>query len=311
MINFNGIYAATVVPMEQNGNIDKPVLIDHIEQLSNVEGMTGLLINGHAGENYILNIDEQVEIVKIARSVVSKDTIIVSGINFEDSHIATEVAEKMINNGADSIMIFPPFSWALTYDEDLIYNHHKLIAEKIKSPIMLYQASINAGSMAYNLKTLERLLTIPEVIAIKEGSWETARYDLNRRLVKKIRPDVSVMASGDEHLLTCFMIGTEGSLVSLAIIIPEEIIGLYRSILDNNLEAAVKYHNIIYPLAKSIYGTRPSGYATARLKTCLKLLGKIPRDKMRSAMEPLNNIEIENLKKAISLAGLKLNNYNN
>ena len=119
------------------------------------------------------------------------------------------------------------------------------------------------------------------------------------------------MASGDEHLLTCFMIGTEGSLVSLAIIIPEEIIGLYRSILDNNLEAAVKYHNIIYPLAKSIYGTHPSGYATARLKTCLKLLGKIPSDKMRSTMEPLNNIEIENLKKAISLAGLKLNNYNN
>ena len=107
------------------------------------------------------------------------------------------------------------------------------------------------------------------------------------------------------------MIGSEGSLVSLAIIIPEEIIGLYRSILNNNLEEAVKYHNIIYPLAKSIYGTSPSGYATARLKTCLKLLGKIPRDKMRSAMEPLNNIEIENLKKAISLAGLKLNNYNN
>ena len=79
MINFNGIYAATVVPMEQNGKIDKPVLIDHIEQLSNVEGMTGLLINGHAGENYILDKDEQIEIVKIARSVVSKDTVIFLG----------------------------------------------------------------------------------------------------------------------------------------------------------------------------------------------------------------------------------------
>ena len=44
---------------KQNGNIDTPVLIDHIEQLSCVEGMTGLLINGHAGENYILNKDEQ------------------------------------------------------------------------------------------------------------------------------------------------------------------------------------------------------------------------------------------------------------
>ena len=51
MTNFNGIYAATVVPMEQDGNIDTPVLIDHIKQLSSVAGMTGLLINCHAGEN--------------------------------------------------------------------------------------------------------------------------------------------------------------------------------------------------------------------------------------------------------------------
>ena len=81
--------------------------------------------------------------------------------------------------------------------------------------------------------------------------------------------------------------------------------------LFNNLEEAIRYHNIIYPLAKAIYGTMPASYATARLKTCLKLLGKIPSDKMRSAMEPLNKIEIENLKKAISLAGLKINSNNN
>ena len=280
-------------------------------QLSKVQGMTGLLINGHAGENYILSQEEQIEVVEIARSTVPKDTVLVSGLNLEDSNIATEVAKKMVDNGADSIMIFPPFSWGLSYDEDLILNHHNLIAKKIKSPIMLYQASINAGKMAYNINTLEKLINIPEIVAIKEGSWETSRYDLKRRLVKKIRPEVAVMASGDEHLLSCFMIGSEGSLVSLAIIIPEAIIGLYKSILNNNLEEAIRYHNIIYPLAKAIYGTMPASYATARLKTCLKLLGKIPSDKMRSAMEPLNKIEIENLKKAISLAGLKINNINN
>ena len=49
----------------------------------------------------------------------------------------------------------------------------------------------------------------------------------------------------------------------------------------------------------------PSSYATARLKTCLKLIGKIPNDKMRNTMNPLNKIEIDNLKKAISLAGIK------
>ena len=311
MKNFNGIYAATIVPMDQDGNINKTVLIDHLKEFSNIEGMTGLLINGHAGENYILNKEEQIELVKITRSVVSKETIVVSGLNFECSNTASEVAQQMVKNGADSIMIFPPFSWALSNDEDLIFNHHNLIAKKIKSPIMLYQASINAGLMAYNPETLERLINISEIVAIKEGSWETAKYDFNRRLVKRIRSEVAVMASGDEHLLSCFMIGSEGSLVSLAIIIPDAIIGLYKSIINKNFEEAIRYHNIIYPLAKAIYGTKPAGYATARLKTCLKLIGKIPNDKMRNAMEPLNKVEIENLKKAISSAGLiTINNSN-
>ena len=311
MKNFNGIYAATIVPMDQDGNINKIVLVDHLKEFSNIEGMTGLLINGHAGENYILNKEEQIELVKITRSVVSKETIVVSGLNFECSNTASEVAQQMVKNGADSIMIFPPFSWALLNDEDLIFNHHNLIAKKIKSPIMLYQASINAGLMAYNPATLERLINISEIVAIKEGSWETAKYDFNRRLTKSIRPEVAVMASGDEHLLSCFMIGSEGSLVSLAIIIPDAIIGLYKSIINKNFEEAIRYHNIIYPLAKAIYGTKPAGYATARLKTCLKLIGKIPNDKMRNAMEPLNKVEIENLKKAISSAGLiTINNSN-
>ena len=33
---------------------------------------------------------------------------------------------------------------------------------------MLYQASINAGKMAYNINTLEKLINIPEIVAIKE-----------------------------------------------------------------------------------------------------------------------------------------------
>ena len=55
MKNFNGIYAATIVPMEQDGKINKTILKDHLQELSNVKGITGLLINGHAGENYILD----------------------------------------------------------------------------------------------------------------------------------------------------------------------------------------------------------------------------------------------------------------
>ena len=305
----NGVYAATIVPLNQDRSININELSDHLIDISKKKSLRGVLINGHAGENHILTKEEQINIVKISRDIVPKNFKIVSGLNFEDSDIASSVADKMINNGADSIMIFPPFSWSIAYDHHLIINHHKIISKNIDFPIMLYQASIASGNLPYNTETLKNLIDIKQVIAIKEGSWETSKYEENRKIVKSLRPEIAVMASGDEHLMSCFTVGTEGSLVSLAIIIPDIILNLYDAIKKKNFQKALKYHNKIYPLAKAIYGFPPSSHATARLKTCLKMLGKIKNDKMRSSINSLNKNDINNLKSALTLSGLQIKNH--
>ena len=135
--------------------------------------------------------------------------------------------------------------------------------------------------MAYGPDVLTAVARLPDVVGIKEGSWETAAYEANRRLVKEIAPDVGVMASGDEHLLTCFMLGSEGSLVSLACIWPEPIIRLDAAVRAGDLAAAKAAHDDIYPLARAIYGTAPAYFATPRLKACLKLLGRLADDQVR------------------------------
>jgi len=81
--------------------------------------------------------------------------------------------------------------------------------------------------------------------------------------------------------LTSYVLGSEGSLVSLAIIVPELIIALDAAVRRNDLKAARKAHEVIYPLAKAIYGTAPANLANARLKTCLKLLGRLKCDAIR------------------------------
>jgi 4-hydroxy-tetrahydrodipicolinate synthase len=113
-----------------------------------------------------------------------------------------------------------------------------------------------------------------------------------------------MMASGDEHLLTCFAIGSEGSLVSLAAVVPELVIDLDLAIKRGDLAQARHLNDRIYPLAKAIYGTAPGGYATARLKTCLKLLGRFPSDAMRPPIGPLPRDEVAALERALAEAGV-------
>src|SRR5690606_822700 len=136
------------------------------------------------------------------------------------------------------------------------------------------------------------------------GSWETSAYEGNRALVKRVAPHVAVMASGDEHLFTCFSIGSEGSLVSLAIVIPDIIVNLERAVQAGDLAGARALNERIYPLAKAIYGTSPGGYANARLKTCLKLLGRLKNDAVRAPICSLPKTEINLLEAALKAAGL-------
>jgi 4-hydroxy-tetrahydrodipicolinate synthase len=302
-----GIFPATICPLNKDLEINEKELAAHISALDQISGVEGFLINGHAGENSLLSRGEKRRVTEITRQSVSDDTILISGVNSESSTKAAVHAEDAAAAGADAILIFPPNSWAMSASLDMIVNHHKAIINAVDLPIVLYQAPCTLGPMAYSHEVISALIAMPRVVAIKEGSWEVSAYEGNRRLVKSINPSVAVMASGDEHLLASFILGSEGSIVSLAIIIPEVIIALDQAVRRGDIKASRDAHNIIYPLAKAVYGTAPGHLATARLKTCLKLLGKIECDAMRLPIGPLSEGEVANLRLALSESGLLAN----
>ena len=300
---FNGIYAATLCPLDAHGrHVDEAALASHLEEVTAIDGIVGLLINGHAGENFALSRDEKRRVVEIAHSVCGDRSIIVAGVNSEDSYKAQAHTDDAQRAGADALLLFPPYSWALSTDLETVVTHHRLANANASLPMMLYQAGVNTGGMAYTPEILTALAGLPEVVAIKEGSWETAAYETNRRHLKSVAPHIAVMASGDEHLFPCFAIGTEGSLVSLAAVVPELIVALYRAVLSGNLSEAQQLHARVYPLAKIIYGTAPGSHANARLKACLHLLGKFPHPSMRPPIPRLSTAEIGRLEDALSFA---------
>ena len=302
---FNGIYAATLCPLHPDGRIDEQTLARHLEANAFVPGMTGLLINGHAGENFSLSREEKLRVTQVAAEVCGHHSVLVCGVNAEDSREAQRHVDDAKAAGADAVLLFPPFSWALSQDTRMAVTHHTVANANARMPLMLYQAGVNAGTMAYSPEVLTELAQLPGVVGVKEGSWEAAAYEANRRLIKRVAPHVAMMASGDEHLFTCFAVGTEGSLVSLAVIVPELVIELDAAMRARDLDKARALNDRIYPLARAIYGTAPGGWATARLKTCLKLLGRIPNDTMRLPIGPLPQAEVACLERALAEAGVR------
>ena len=299
---FHGIHAATVAPMRPDYALDEDALGRHVADVSRVPGIRGLLINGHAGENFYLNRDEARRVVEISRSSVPKGCLLTAGVNAESSLEAARIAADAEKAGAGALLVFPPNSWAMHHDEGMALAHHAEIERATRLPVVLYQAPVGAGRMAYQLPLIERLIGSARVKAIKEGSWEVATFEQTWRFVAARRPDIAVLGSGDEHLLTSYMIGSPGAQVSLAAVVPELIVALHEAAMAKDWERARRLHEHIYPLSVAIYRRAPANRATARLKACLRLLGRLECDTARLPIRPLPPDEIEGLRQALAAA---------
>ena len=302
-MKFTGVYAANVCLFGDDFAIDHEALSEHVASIAAIDGIAGLLTNGHAGENYYLTQEEKRQVLEVVCGSVDRTSCqIIAGINAESSAEAAMQAVDAERAGADALLIFPPFSWATSRSRDEVIRHHQTVLGAVDLPIMLYAAPVGSGGMVYEPDLLAELTGAPQVVAIKEGSWEVAHYEANRRLVKSINPDCAVMASGDEHLFACFLVGTEGSQVSIACVVPELVVELYRAVESGDLLRARSAHARIYPLARAIYGTSPARHAHARLKTCLLKLGRISSDRVRPPIGPLSDREASLLEEALNEA---------
>lgn len=300
---FHGLYASIICPMQADGRIDEAGLLAHARAVMACEGMHGLLVNGHAGENFLLAPEETALVVRLSKQAAGEAPV-VAGILAESSAQAAHLARLAAEAGADALMVFAPFSWAPGVDPRVVLAHHRAIHDATALPLFLFQGAVRSGGLHFPPALLADLLALPRLVGIKEGSWESVAYDRTRRIAAALRPDVAVMASGDEHLFPCFLTGSAGSLVSLAAVVPELIVALERAVRAGDLAAGLALHERLAPLAQAIYGAAPPGLATPRLKACLHLLGRLPEPACRAPLPALSAAEYEALRAALNAAGV-------
>lgn len=276
-----GVHAAIVCPMAEDAGIHLDDLVQHARTVGRTTGISGFLVNGHAGEGHLLSLEEKRRVLEAVRGAVGRHHHISAGISAEATHAACLEAEAAAEAGADSVLVFPPSHWFRGVDADCVAAHHRAVAAAAGLPVVLYRAPLSWGALSYGPDLIARLLEVDGVAAIKEGSWDVAAYEEVWRLVKHRAPGVSVLASGDEHLMACFQVGTDGSQVSLAAVFPELVCELHAAAQAGDWTRARALHDRVHPLAAAIYRRAPAHMATARLKAGLKLLGRIGSDRMK------------------------------
>lgn len=301
-----GIFPAIPVSFNEDYSINEADFRRYLNWIAD-QGVDGLVCNGHTGEVNSLTREERARVIEICVDEVGDRLPIITGISAEGSLEAAEHARDAEKAGAKGILLMPPHQWLrFGFKPETPVRYFKQVADAVDISIIvhLYPSWTKAF---YPVETRLAMAEIPNVIAIKDGTREMARYQSDVYKLREERPDIAILTCHDEYLLLSMIVGVDGALVGFGSLVPELITGLWKAVQADDLKAARGFEERIFPLKKAVYGMgEPSGDAHARLKEALVQRGVLQSAIARPPVPDLSKEEKGAIARALSAAGVEV-----
>ncbi|KAA1397757.1 dihydrodipicolinate synthase family protein [Aeromicrobium ginsengisoli] len=285
----HGLIPAALTPFDADGNIHRADLRKHLEYLVQTDGVTGVTVNGHAGEVSSLTRDEQSLILREARSVLGPGQRLVAGVYAHSTREAVDIALGAKADGADVLLVFPPEVWEFGVADDprLAIEYYRAIAESADLPMIAFVYPTYSALHLAPSVIMQLCEQIPNIVAVKDWSNDMVRYETTLRGLREQHPEVSMLSSYSRSLLGSVSLGADGILSGHASLIPEIQAGLIAAIAERDAGASAELAHDLFELTTTFYA-EPIADGFTRMKFASVLLGRITTDRVREPLLPLS-----------------------
>lgn len=299
-----GVFPATLCPFHEDESIDEEGLRSYMRELAAVDGVKGLVCNGHTGEITSLRSSERAQVTTLVAEETKGQVKVVSGVSAEGSLEATDYAIAAKEAGADAILLMPPHHWLrFGRTSETAIGFFQDVAEGANIPIIVHQYPAWTKA-SYSLAEMLEFVKIPQVACIKMGTRDMARWRWDYEQLKETAPHVPILTCHDEYLLASLLEGCDGALIGFAGFVPELMVEVVRCALSGDLIGARKARKLVDPLSRIVYNFgEPSGDAHQRMKCARWLMGKFPSMTMRRPLRPLPETEIAKIRRNLEIIG--------
>lgn len=287
---WSGVYPAALLPFKDDFSIDEDGYRGLLRWLAGVDGITGVMCNGHSGEIASLDREERRRVVEIAADEVGDRIRIIAAIQAEGTLEAIALTRDAKKAGAAGALIMPPHHWLrFGKDSEDVHTHFSMIGAAVDIDLLVHQYPFTTKA-SYSTRELLELVKIPRVQAVKYGTREMARYEMDYRLLRREAPHVAFLNCIDEYLLPGLALGGDGVLVGCATLVPELIVSLVRALERKDLPEALRIEEDLFPVVRFVYGMgEPTGAAHQRMKEALYLMGKLPSPVVRPPLRTFDD----------------------
>jgi 4-hydroxy-tetrahydrodipicolinate synthase len=298
-----GVIPAVLLPFHEDLSIDEAAYRAHLRDVAAVEGVSAITTNAHASEVASCSFEEQKRVLAITADEIGDRIPIVNGVYAENALEAARIAKMADAGGASALLVFPSGVFTFGQRPEMAVDHFRRIADATDLPLIAFQYPL-AGGQGYPLATLTAILdAVPTVRAIKDWCSNPQLHERHIRVLQSRTPPVNVLTTHSAWLMSSLVLGCAGLLSGSGSVIADLQAQLWRAVQANDLAAARRINDRIWPTAEVFY-SEPWVDMHNRMKEALVLLGKLPRATVRPPLAKLSAGEIERVRRALVAAGL-------
>jgi len=298
-----GVIPAVLLPFNEDLSIDEAAYRAHLRDVAAVEGISAITTNAHASEVAACTFDEQRRVLELTQDEIGDRLPIVNGVYAESALEGARLARMAQAGGASALLVFPSGVFSFGQRPEMAVDHFKRIADASDLPLIVFQYPL-AGGQGYPLQTLLKIIdAVPTVRAIKDWCTNPQLHERHIRVLQSRTPAVNVLSTHSAWLMSSLVLGCNGLLSGSGSVIADLQAQLFRAVQANDLAAARRINDRIWPTAEVFY-SEPFVDMHNRMKEALVLMGKLPRATVRPPLVKLPDAEIVRVRDALVAAGL-------
>ena len=256
-----GLYAALLVPFDENGQVKEEGLKQIAKNAIEVEQLDGLYVNGSSGENFLISKEQKKQIFKVVKEAVGNDVKLIAQVGSLDLNEAIELGKYATNLGYDALSAVTPFYYPFSFEE--IKQYYFDIIEATQNKMIIYAIPDLTG-VNISINQFEELFDNEKIVGVK---YTAPNFFLLER-IRKAFPDKLILSGFDEMLVQAVISGVDGAIGSTYNVNGRRARQIYDLAREGKVEEAYKIqhdtNNIIetvlsmgiYPTLKEILKTR-------------------------------------------------------
>lgn len=205
--NLKGLYAALLVPFDEDGQVKEKGLAQIAQNAIETEGLDGLYVNGSSGENFLLNKEQKKQVFKVAKEAVNENVKLIAQVGSLDLNEAIELGKYATELGYDAISAVTPFYYPFSFEE--IKDYYFELIEATQNNLIIYAIPDLTG-VNISIEQFGELFNHKKVVGVK---YTTPNFFLLER-IRKAYPDKLILSGFDEMLVQAAISGVDGAIGS-------------------------------------------------------------------------------------------------